>query len=97
MNKLIIIGSGFSAGVLTRCINEKDILLFDKSRGPGGRSSTRRVENIGAFDHGLQFISPKDKKFELFLDNYLGSFIKKWEGEHICYEENKKIKGEKYI
>ena len=69
MNKLTIIGSGFSAGVFSRSINDKDIIIFDKSRGPGGRSSTRRVENIGAFDHGLQFISPKEKKFELFLDN----------------------------
>ncbi len=66
MNSLTIIGSGFSAGVLSRSINDKDIIIFDKSRGPGGRSSTRRVENIGAFDHGLQFISPKEKNLNYF-------------------------------
>ena len=78
MNKLIIIGSGFSAGVLSQSINDKDIIIFDKSRGLGGRSSTRRVENIGVFDHGLQFISQKERKFELFINNYLNSFIKPW-------------------
>ena len=97
MNKLTIIGSGFSAGVFSRSINDKDIIIFDKSRGPGGRSSTRRAENIGAFDHGLQFISPKEKKFELFLNNYLNSFIKQWDGDHICFEESRKIEGKKYI
>ena len=97
MNKLTIIGSGFSAGALSRSINDKDIMIFDKSRGPGGRSSTRRVENIGVFDHGLQFIIPKEKKFELFLNNYLNSFVKQWDGDCICFEENKKIEGKKYI
>ena len=97
MNKLTIIGSGFSAGVFSRSINDKDIIIFDKSRGPGGRSSTRRAENIGAFDHGLQFISPKEKKFELFLNNYLNSFIKQWDGDHICFEESRKIEEKKYI
>ena len=97
MNKLTIIGSGFSAGVFSRSINDKDIIIFDKSRGPGGRSSTRRAENIGAFDHGLQFISPKEKKFELFLNNYLNSFIKQWDGDHICFEESRKIEDKKYI
>jgi renalase len=97
MNKLTIIGSGFSAGVLSRSINDKDIIIFDKSRGPGGRSSTRRVENIGVFDHGLQFVSPKEKKFELFLNNYLSSFIKQWDGDYICFEESRKIEDKKYI
>ncbi len=97
MNKLTIIGSGFSAGVLSRSINDKDIIIFDKSRGPGGRSSTRRVENIGVFDHGLQFISAKEKKFELFLHYYLSSFIKQWDGDCICFEESRKIEEKKYI
>jgi renalase len=97
MNKVSIIGSGFSAGVLSKNLVSKDIIIFDKSRGPGGRSSTRRAENIGAFDHGLQFISPKEKKFELFLNNYLNSYIKQWDGDHICFEESRKIEGKKYI
>ena len=97
MNKLTIIGSGFSAGVLSRSINDKEIIIFDKSRGPGGRSSTRRVENIGVFDHGLQFISPKEKKFELFLHNYLSFFIKQWDGDYICFEESRKIEKKKFI
>jgi predicted NAD/FAD-dependent oxidoreductase len=96
-SKITIIGSGLSSAVLSKKFNENEIQIFDKSRGPGGRSSTRRVENIGVFDHGLQFISPKDEKFELFLSNNLNNFIKIWQGQFVCFEENTQIKKKKYI
>ena len=97
MSKITIIGSGFSSAVLSKNLKEKDVLIFDKSRGPGGRSSTRRVEHVGVFDHGLQFISPKKKEFELFLKQHLTSFVKEWDGEFILFEDNKKIEKKKYI
>ena len=97
MNKITIIGSGFSSAVLSKNLKEKDVLIFDKSRGPGGRSSTRRVEHVGVFDHGLQFICPKKKEFKLFLKQHLTSFVKEWDGEFILFEDNKKIEKKKYI
>ena len=97
MSKITIIGSGFSSAVLSKNLKEKDVLIFDKGRGPGGRSSTRRVEHVGVFDHGLQFISPKKKEFELFLKQHLTSFVKEWDGEFILFEDNKKIEKKKYI
>ena len=97
MNKIIIIGSGFSSAVLSKNLKTENILIFDKSRGPGGRSSTRRVEHVGVFDHGLQFVSPKEKKFELFLKQHLESFIKEWNGKFLIFEDNKKIDKIKYI
>ena len=66
MSKITIIGSGFSSAVLSKNLKEKDVLIFDKGRGPGGRSSTRRVEHVGVFDHGLQFISPKKRSSNYF-------------------------------
>ncbi len=97
MNKITIIGSGFSSAVLSKNLKEKDVLIFDKSRGPGGRSSTRRVEHVGVFDHGLQFICPKKKEFKLFLKQHLTSFVKEWDGEFILFEDKKKIEKKKYI
>jgi renalase len=97
MNKIGIVGCGFSAAVLNTALHFEDIVIFDKSRGAGGRSSSRRVENVGVFDHGLQFVSPKEEKFELFLNNYLKLFIKEWNGHFINFEENKKIQNKKYI
>ena len=98
MKKTIIIGSGFSSAVLTKTLNQDNyISIFDKGRGPGGRSSTRRVENIGFFDHGLQFISPSAEKFDLFLNQYLKSSIKEWRGDFRYFEDYKTMDKKKYI
>ena len=98
MYKTVIIGSGFSSAVLTKALDQKsNFLIFDKSRGPGGRSSTRRVENIGFFDHGLQYISPTVKDFDFFLNQHLKSSIKEWSGNFHFFEDNKSIDSKKYI
>lgn len=98
MNKTVIIGSGFSTAVLTKFLDQRsNLLIFDKSRGPGGRSSTRRVENIGLFDHGLQYISPTKKEFDFFLNQNLKSSIKEWSGNFHVFEEGKTINSKKYI
>ena len=98
MKKTIIIGSGFASAVLTKALDQSsNLLIFDKSRGPGGRSSTRRVENIGLFDHGLQYISPTIKEFDFFLNQNLKSSIKEWNGNFHVFEEGKTIDSKKYI
>jgi renalase len=98
MFKTVIIGSGFSSAVLTKALDQKsNFLIFDKSRGPGGRSSTRRVENIGFFDHGLQYISPTIKDFDFFLNQHLKSSIKEWSGNFHLFEDSKSIDSKKYI
>ena len=98
MKKTIIIGSGFASAVLTKALDQNsNLLIFDKSRGPGGRSSTRRVENIGLFDHGLQYISPTKKEFDFFLNQNLKSSIKEWNGNFHVFEDSKTIDSKKYI
>ena len=81
MNNIAILGAGFSTSTLCYYLNEKDIKVFEKARGPGGRSSTRKVDDIGVFDHGLQYISPKDKKFSEFLK--LNKSVKRWDGDFV--------------
>ena len=97
LDKTILIGAGFSSAVLSKLIKNKNLLIIDKGRGPGGRSSTRRVDSVGFFDHGLQYISPKKKEFELFLNRYLKSYIKEWSGDFRSLEDGKAIEGKKYI
>lgn len=100
LDKTILIGAGFSSAVLSRLIKYKNLTIFDKARGPGGRSSTRRVDKIGVFDHGLQFISPENVEFTKFLDSNLQGHIKKWEGDFIDFDNGQKLidkKNTKYI
>jgi renalase len=42
------------------------VTVFDKSRGAGGRMATRRTD-WGGFDHGAQFFTVRDARFELAL------------------------------
>jgi renalase len=95
--KTIIIGAGFASATLSNLINDQNLMVFDKGRGPGGRSSTRRVENIGLFDHGLQYISPTIKEFDFFLNQNLKSSIKEWSGNFHVFEDSKTIDSKKYI
>ncbi len=44
-------------------------VVFDKSRGIGGRMSTRRVGDEFAFDHGAQFVRPKGPAFAQCLNS----------------------------
>ena len=57
-NSVSIIGCGISgifAALRLKKSGIKNIQLFDKSRGLGGRLATRRSKN-GKFDHGIQYI-----------------------------------------
>jgi renalase len=90
-NKTVIIGAGFSAAVFSKLIKQSNILIFDKGKGPGGRSSTRRITNVGIFDHGLQFINSENKEFLNFLKKNLFSWIKEWKGDFIDFDKNQKL------
>jgi predicted NAD/FAD-dependent oxidoreductase len=66
--EIAIIGAGIcglaAAEALTRA--GRKVVVFDKSRGIGGRLATRRTE-AGAFDHGAPFVDANDPEFALWL------------------------------
>ncbi|MFM8422246.1 MAG: NAD(P)/FAD-dependent oxidoreductase [Candidatus Fonsibacter sp.] len=82
MKDIAIIGAGFSAATLSYFL-KKDLIFYEKSRGVGGRCSTRRVDNIGLFDHGLQYIKSKNLEFKNFLGDYTI-----WEGQFKIFKKN---------
>lgn len=51
--KIAVIGAGVAGLACARELTEagQEVTVFEKARGPGGRTSTRRTE-AGAFDHG---------------------------------------------
>ena len=85
MKDIAVIGAGFSAATLSYFI-KKDLDFFEKSRGVGGRCSTRRVDNVGLFDHGLQYIKSQDEEFKKFIKDY---FV--WKGNFKIFQNNKLI------
>ena len=69
MKNTAIIGTGFSAATLGYFL-KNDLDFYEKSRGVGGRCSTRRVDNVGLFDHGLQYVKSENSEFKKFLSDY---------------------------
>ncbi|MDC1156287.1 NAD(P)-binding protein, partial [Candidatus Pelagibacter sp.] len=68
MSSFCVIGSGISGATIANLLSKKhSVDLFDKARGPGGRSSFKRLDKKKGFDHGTQYISPKTPMFKKFI------------------------------
>jgi len=99
MKDFCIIGSGIAGSTIANLLAKKySVEIFDKARGPGGRSSNRRYKQNLSFDHGLQYISPESNKFKKFiLDLEKKNILKEWLGNHLDFTFVKKKKSTKYI
>lgn len=62
--RVAVIGAGISGTACARVLAEHgvDVTIVEKSRGAGGRMSTRRSD-AGAFDHGAQYFTARDPRF----------------------------------
>jgi predicted NAD/FAD-dependent oxidoreductase len=61
---IAIIGVGMAGVVCARTLRQAghNVTLFEKSRGLGGRMSTR-ASAFGSFDHGTQYFTVRDPRF----------------------------------
>lgn len=50
--------------------NGIEVTILEKSRGVGGRMATRRFKQ-GLFDHGAQFFTARDTKFQQWVDLWI--------------------------
>ena len=80
--RVAIIGAGLAGLAAARSLqnNGINVTLFDKSRGPGGRMATRRVDEL-AFDHGAQYFTVRDDRFRRQVDSWLQEgVVQEWQG-----------------
>ena len=97
INKIAIIGAGLSG---TNCAYHlakiADVTIFEKSRGFGGRMSTKLIEGT-QFDHGLQFFTAKTKAFQHFMDQLENkSIVKSWNANFVEIHNKKIIQSRKW-
>ena len=87
-----IIGSGISGSTIANYLKKKhSIKVFDKAKGVGGRSSFKRYKDKIGFDHGLQYLSPRSKKFKSFTNKLIKrGVLKHWKGNHVFLNERVK-------
>ena len=94
MSSFCVIGSGISGATIANLLSKKhSVDLFDKARGPGGRSSFKRLDKKKGFDHGTQYISPKTPMFKKFIKELIiKKVLKNWKGKHLFLHGEKKEK-----
>ena len=88
-SKLAIIGAGLS-GISLACLIKKkiNVEIFEKSRGVGGRMSTRKASPF-IFDHGAQYFKINSKDFMHFISDLLDkNIIKPWSFRQAFFNGN---------
>ena len=74
-----------------------EVVVFERARGPGGRASTRLVSGIDmpkgaagatlAFDHGAQYFTVRDPRFQAVVDGWLRDRVAaKWDGRLVSFD-----------
>lgn len=80
--RVAVIGAGVSGLVAARTLADHGhhVRVFEKSRGLGGRSSTRRAQSF-AFDHGAQYFTTRDPRFKQWIDSWRQiGLVRRWHG-----------------
>ncbi len=74
LKKIAIIGAGMAGITAARTLLKAghSVTVFEKSRGPGGRMSTRE-SSWGSFDHGVQYFTIRDPRFEKAIKEVPGT------------------------
>ncbi len=78
LRKVAVVGAGIAGIACARTLMQAglDVTVFEKSTGAGGRMSTRSSE-FGGFDHGAQYFTVRDARFEKALATASG-LVRPW-------------------
>ena len=85
-----VIGAGMAGLACARELAATgfDVTVFDKGRGLGGRTATRRAEPDLRFDHGAQFFTADDPLFREVTDDWLArGVVAEWIGRIVRFED----------
>lgn len=79
MRNCLIVGAGMAGLNAARVLKKAgwQVTVLDKGRGVGGRLATRRIDD-GVYDHGAQFITARDPRFQ--------ELMSRLEQEGVVYE-----------
>ncbi len=81
-----VIGSGISGLACARTLHDQGyaVVVFEKSRSVGGRMATRRTVDGLKFDHGAQYFTVRDERFESHVKGWLEQgVVARWQGQTV--------------
>jgi predicted NAD/FAD-dependent oxidoreductase len=98
-SKCAVIGAGIAGLSAATALRQQghEVVVFDRARGPGGRAATRRVDGIDmpkaargatlAFDHGAQYFTVRDPRFQSIVDGWLRDrVVGVWDGRIVSFD-----------
>jgi renalase len=76
---VLVVGGGMAGVACARTLLQAGhrVTVLEKSRGFGGRMATRRTE-FGGFDHGAQYFTVRDPRFETALRSNATQVVRPW-------------------
>lgn len=90
-SRVAVIGAGIAGlAAATACRHHHlQVTVFEKSRGVGGRTATRR-EGDWHFDHGAPFFTVQDEIFRRQVDSWVDKgIVAPWRGRFATYEDDR--------
>lgn len=87
-----IVGAGVAGLACGRELAQcgASVQIFEKSRGLGGRLATRRVDEIGGFDHGAQYFTVRDERMQKWLNIWSDAkCVAEWQGQMVVLDRGK--------
>jgi renalase len=76
----LIVGAGITGLLIARQLGEagEDVRVLEKGRGFGGRMATRRAD-LARFDHGAQYFTVRDPRFQTWVDRLVAAgIVREW-------------------
>ncbi len=84
MDRVGIVGSGIAGLACARRLADAgwSPVVFDKGRGVGGRTATRRAAEGAQFDHGAQYATARSADFQSFMQGMAESGVAaRWDSD----------------
>jgi predicted NAD/FAD-dependent oxidoreductase len=76
--EVAIVGAGVAGLAAARALDTKNYMIFEKSRGPGGRLASKRIDDLRV-DIGAQFFTAREPRFQGIVSDAIDTgFVKYW-------------------
>ena len=89
--EIAIIGAGVTGLATASCLSPRHYRIFEKSRGPGGRLASKRMDAVRA-DIGAQFFTVRDHRFQVAVDSAVAAgFVTQWQPKMGTFQDHQPI------
>lgn len=85
--RVAVIGAGIAGLACARQLAARGVVLvvYEKSKGAGGRVATR-LSDAGGFDHGAQYFTVRNHRFEAFAQRLVQQgVVQRWSGRLVAF------------